>query len=855
MGSLGERFRAVLGKILDGSAAAPQQGSDGYPMLADDPLSAVHQQLEQLFQEANAQQRLPSSLNIDATLPTLATAKTLLDSPREHQVQTLLALTQRQVFLAQQRRRRWNTAETRTLSLCESCCQHLSMALLRRQQPFSQADLTQLVTLLSEYSDALGGFPVGLLWAQIKRIVTAEGAEPALLQALQAWQQSRYLETRLRHHIAALLAQLNGLSDPGVDAHDPWGAQVLGFLKHQDAATQAPWVALLQCCGDTASASKASARFLRQAQGFIDAIGVETYCTTLHAWLSTAAHCPPQQGFDPYVGSYQAWLLVKPNETRLRALIWTLPALAEDSLREPLAQLASQCFAKLPGVGPVAVKLGNSCLNTLAQMGLPGVATLTVLRGRIKHASARQRLESLIAQAAEQAGLSPGEIEDLAVPDYGLVAGCLYQPLGEYQAILQIGEDLKPVLHWQNDNGKVQKSVPAALKQEHPEALKALRQTLKAVQTQLTAQRQRLEGFYQQRRELHLDTWQQRFAQHGLLGCLSQRLLWRVGEQSVLWYDDAWRDATGTPLAHLPGDTPVELWHPLHASVAEISHWRRLLQARQLQQPFKQAFREVYLLTDAERQTRHYSNRFAAHLIKQHQFNALRQGRGWRYSLQGAWDGGNESTPERELPAWQLRAEFWVEGGGRLADSGVFLYLSTDQVRFYPTHEALNPLPLETVPPLVFSEVLRDVDLFVGVCSVGNDPTWQDQGDNPRWINAWQRFAFGELSTTAETRREVLAELLPKLKIREQCELHGRYLRVQGKRRGYKIHLGSSNILMEPNDQYLCIVPDRQHQHSRVFLPFDDDATLSLILSKAFLLAADEHITDTSILSQICFRG
>ena len=42
-------------------------------------------------------------------------------------------------------------------------------------------------------------------------------------------------------------------------------------------------------------------------------------------------------------------------------------------------------------------------------------------------------------------------------------------------------------------------------------------------------------------------------------------------------------------------------------------------------QPIKQAHREIYLLTDAERQTQSYSNRFAAHILRQHQFTALCQ--------------------------------------------------------------------------------------------------------------------------------------------------------------------------------------------------------------------------------------
>jgi hypothetical protein len=80
---------------------------------------------------------------------------------------------------------------------------------------------------------------------------------------------------------------------------------------------------------------------------------------------------------------------------------------------------------------------------------------------------------------------------------------------------------------------------------------------------------------------------------------------------------------------------------------------------------------------------------------------------------------------------------------------------------------------------------------------------------------------------------------------------------VRGKLRTYKIHLGSGNILMEPNDQYLCIVPARDPVSAgseRLFLPFEGDATLSIVLSKAFLLAADDAITDPTIVRQIALR-
>lgn len=70
----------------------------------------------------------------------------------------------------------------------------------------------------------------------------------------------------------------------------------------------------------------------------------------------------------------------------------------------------------------------------------------------------------------------------------------------------------------------------------------------------------------------------------------------------------------------------------------------------------------------------------------------------------------------------------------------------------------------------------------------------------------------------------------------------------------YKIHLGSGNVLMEPGSQYLCIVPDRgvSAVHLRdVWLPFEGDSGLVIILRKALMLAADTKITDPLIVQQI----
>jgi hypothetical protein len=63
----------------------------------------------------------------------------------------------------------------------------------------------------------------------------------------------------------------------------------------------------------------------------------------------------------------------------------------------------------------------------------------------------------------------------------------------------------------------------------------------------------------------------------------------------------------GHVLEWLDDSTHVRLWHPMQEEPGEVLAWRDWLAELEIRQPFKQAHREVYLLTDAERTTRTYS--------------------------------------------------------------------------------------------------------------------------------------------------------------------------------------------------------------------------------------------------------
>ena len=221
----------------------------------------------------------------------------------------------------------------------------------------------------------------------------------------------------------------------------------------------------------------------------------------------------------------------------------------------------------------------------------------------------------------------------------------------------------------------------------------------------------------------------------------------------------------------------------------------------------------------------------------------------------GAYDDGIESQVcSLKIASLDMSAEYWINelnAEDAMNDSGIWLYCATDQVRFFKGEN--EEVDLIDVPKLVFSEVMRDVDLFVGVASVGNDPAWQDNSGLPQYNDYWQSYSFGNLTEVAKTRKGILEKLLPRLKISKVAKIDGKFLVVKGTKRTYKIHIGSTNILMEPNDQYLCIVPARSTSNSKdkLFIPFEGDKGFSILLSKAFMLAEDDKITDTTILSQI----
>jgi hypothetical protein len=138
---------------------------------------------------------------------------------------------------------------------------------------------------------------------------------------------------------------------------------------------------------------------------------------------------------------------------------------------------------------------------------------------------------------------------------------------------------------------------------------------------------------------------------------------------------------------------------------------------------------------------------------------------------------------------------------------------------------------LGVVPPVVFSETMRDVDLVVSVAHAG--------GVDPE-----------ATASTVEMRAALVRETARLMKL-DNVGFAGSHVLIDGKLGEYSLHLGSGTVHRRPGGA-LCIIPVGSQHRGRLFLPFaDDDPKTAEVVSKVLLLARDHEIKDPTILEQI----
>jgi hypothetical protein len=761
------------------------------------------------------------------------------------------------------------------------CEETLLPLLFRSNLNFTDTEYILCLNYFKNNKFSYGGFsswPVGFLVQQLERKVKKEGLSKLLksfLQELLTWKEVKDKEYyygsdigKVKNRIESIL--LEDTSEKKIMSFkfktDKYGVFANTVLEEENQENKAVLYQLLHV-SIKISGGKPTQKFLKASSTLIDCLGFTKYKSFVYQLLEEVIkHKPLEKTItnsynnQSYDHTYYEFI-EKSNLNTLKGLVWTLSKFHDSKTTILLSNLAERCFKKIPGVGPTAAALGNACLFTLANTkGKEGIAQLTVLKQKIKQTSTKNLIDKYIDEISTKLGVTKSDIEESIVSEFGLINGEKEVFFDDYKLLISIEKIGKVNQIWHKPDGKSQKTQPSFIKSSKVLSVKIKKTKLeiKEIQKFLVAQRNRLDSLLIEERIIEGENFYKYYLNHGLISFLAKNTIWIVKnntkEKACFYKDGNWVDVYNKEISWVNNTCQFQLWHPIYATTNKVLDWRNFLINLEIVQPLKQAFREIYVLTEAEVNTKVYSNRMASHLIKQHQFNMLAKIRNWSYTLVGAWDHGSDCKAKRTLNFGKdtFSVEFWLNelyDDGQINDVGMLLYMSTDQVRYFKNNQQLD---LIDVPDIIFSETMRDVDLFVGVCSVGNDPEWSDNGGLPQFRDYWQSYSFGDLSEVAKTRKTILENLVPRLKIKDVAKIEGKFLIVKGTIRTYKIHIGSTNILMTPNDQYLCIVPSgKKDKTEGVYLPFEGDKGMSVILSKAFLLAEDNKITDSTITSQI----
>ncbi|NIG54721.1 DUF4132 domain-containing protein [Chitinophaga sp. Cy-1792] len=240
----------------------------------------------------------------------------------------------------------------------------------------------------------------------------------------------------------------------------------------------------------------------------------------------------------------------------------------------------------------------------------------------------------------------------------------------------------------------------------------------------------------------------------------------------------------------------------------------------QLQQPFKQVFRELYLPLEEELKEVTISRRYAGHQVQPAQTVALLKGRGWKVDyeegLQKVFHKNGFVAKIYAQANWFTPAE--VESP------------TLETIEFHDL-KSYKSVAFKDIPVHIFSEVMRDLDLVVSVAHVG--------GVDP------------EASHSSIEMRAVLLQESARLFKLNNVSVKGNHALIKGHYGEYSIHLGSAVVFQLPGN-YLSILPVHSQHRGRLFLPFaDDDPKSAELISKVLLLARDKEIQDPTVLRQI----
>lgn len=341
----------------------------------------------------------------------------------------------------------------------------------------------------------------------------------------------------------------------------------------------------------------------------------------------------------------------------------------------------------------------------LALMHLNGVAQ------KVKFKGLQEKAREKMDEVAQNRGLTADELADRLVPDLELDPdGSRTLDFGSRQFRISFDEALKPVVVDGNgktlsDLPKANKSDDAAKAKEADTIWKTLKKDVKAIaQNQIV----RLELAMCAQRRWEADSFRALFLEHPLLIHLVRRLIWgvyqedgtRIGAFRVA-EDSSFADSQDSTYT-LPDEARVGIVHPLELSDSEKAAFGQILGDYNILQPFPQIGRDTYAPTAEEAKTsiimrRHKQfaplGKFLG-LVEKGWRKGPPQDAGWIWEMSKTLAGGFEAN--LDLPTGISADMQYTDAKQEIGRIGI-------------THKQNKDVTLADLPPVVFSELVRDL--------------------------------------------------------------------------------------------------------------------------------------------------
>ncbi|MBQ8557025.1 MAG: DUF4132 domain-containing protein [Clostridia bacterium] len=365
-------------------------------------------------------------------------------------------------------------------------------------------------------------------------------------------------------------------------------------------------------------------------------------------------------------------------------------------------------------------------------------------------------------------------------------------------------------------NGKLLKSIPAKLK-KHEHILR-----LNEMKKQLVEQQRRARRMLEEAMESSAVFTAGEIAAlmaNPVIAPMLAKVVFRRGDGFGFTDGHTLTDAQGAAIQLDAADEMI-IAHPFH--LWQAKQWlpfQQKLFADRIIQPFRQVFRELYIKTPEE-VGRTTSLRYAGHQLQPARTLACLKTR--------RWIADAEAGLQKVFYQENIVATIWA-----IADwfSPADIEAPTLEHVAFLDRKTGKLLTISEVPDILFSEVMRDVDLAVSVAHAG--------GVDPESSHS-----------TIEMRGALLAFTLPLFRL-SNVRIENSHAFIDGQLAKYSVHLGSG-VVHQRGGTMLSVLPVHSQHRGKLFLPFaDDDPKTAEIISKVLLSAEDQKIKDPTILEQI----